>query len=134
MSISLSESTVSKLLVHSFDKWNEEKKKLFLRHVLTACESRTEQFLKYMEAPELYVSPDSKLSIGDKVYVKEDAIWSTPKKWLQDNGYVTEGMFQATVEDFEFIAHEKIVIRYPTAEGTDTHSIFFSYLTEPDLL
>lgn len=134
MSISLSGPAVAELLVHSFDKWNHEKKKLFLTHVLTACENRTEEFLKYIESPKDFVSNDPVLKIGDKIFVKDDALWSNDKAYLINNNLITQGVFQAVIVDFEFVSHEKVVIEYPSEKGFSRRSIFFSYIEQPDLL
>lgn len=135
MSVNLSERVTAELLVHYFEKLKAADKELLFNKIVEGAESHTiSNLLEYIKDPKEFSSDETNnLRIGDKTLVKEDAVWSGEKEYLQQNGFVVDGHFQATVVDFQVFPGTKVIVEYPSKDGTMTHTVYASYLKNIDL-
>ena len=136
MSVNLSEQVASELLVHFFTTLTKKQKLMFMQEVINGGNNDSlNSLLEYIADPINYSHPDvDNKKVGDIVYVKIDALWSTDKAYMEEKDLIVDGNFQAKIVGYKFIPDTKIYIEYPSQEGLSKKDIYPSYTSKLDLL
>ena len=140
MSISVSQTTIIKLLSGFLEKLTDKEKELFYSKLIEERGASLEKLIEYVKSPNTFRYLDlpngKELSLGDTIYVDANHLWGTAiQKGIKNNTIIDGLLRPATVVDFEFFPEMRVIVHFHADGKTKERiAIHDHYLCTMDLV